>query len=409
MTKNFVPAFQPIVNVASGQIVGYEALARGEDESSQAVSLADQLLSADEPLSSRQLIDRQVREHALDQFAQHAAANTYLALNILPELFQHAQEDIAKMADLAQDLNIEPNRIILEINNLSGSFDQLDEIFKAAKDAGFRLAFSDINLSLLDFDRLLRLAPDVIKLDLQAFGAVELQPQQQILMQMVGELSGRLGCKVICERVETERALFFALHCNVYSIQGHFLAPAQSEFLEVGALKEKMQQTLAHHFDFAMEQSSRKQWQAERIYSELLALKELLLSGGLDENLSSYHPDPAILRFFICNRQGVQISPNWFFEKEHEGWGNDDSVIGYNWSWRPYFYQLVVSIDYDRRILTSSDYIDIETGISCYTLALALDDQRVLLVDIATQSKEAGSRLPANIGFRSDVMPPTNG
>ena len=162
-----------------------------------------------------------------------------------------------------------------------------------------------------------------------------------------------------------------------------------------------MDELLSTHLDLGIEETARRQFHHEGLKSELMALRELLLAGG-STHLDSFHPDPDILRFYICDRQGNQISANWSYKNEQ--WCADERVIGANWSWRPYFYQLVGSDDYNSRVMSSTSYSDISTGQVCHTLTLALDERRVLLVDVIDRA-QSPRPMSALIACQSDRMP----
>jgi len=104
-------------------------------------------------------------------------------------------------------------------------------------------------------------------------------------------------------------------------------------------------------------------------------------------NKLSAHPfeKSGVLRFYLCNNEGYQISSNFNFADAK--WFEDTSQIGFNWAWRPYFYQLLAleSEKDSYRIVTSDRYRDFNTDTLCKTLSLRLDDQRILLIDIAAE------------------------
>jgi hypothetical protein len=89
-----------------------------------------------------------------------------------------------------------------------------------------------------------------------------------------------------------------------------------------------------------------------------------------------------ILRFYLCDNQGTQISSNFNFKLGK--WFEDPKQIGFNWSWRPYFYQLLAleQAETTSRPVASSRYKDFNTDQLCKTLAIRLDNDRILLVDI---------------------------
>jgi hypothetical protein len=115
------------------------------------------------------------------------------------------------------------------------------------------------------------------------------------------------------------------------------------------------------------------------IYKLKEALKE---DFNLNELAKWNFSQSKIARFYLCDNQGKQISPNFNFTENK--WFTDPRKINFNWSWRPYFFQLIAlesSGDCDR-IVTSERYHDFDTDLLCKTLALRLDNERILLTDI---------------------------
>ena len=87
-----------------------------------------------------------------------------------------------------------------------------------------------------------------------------------------------------------------------------------------------------------------------------------------------------IMRFFICDDRGNQLSPN--YEIAGAGIRPDAFYVGYNWSWRPYFPTLAAMrsrADFD--LVASTTYRDASTNRLCKTFGLFLAPHRVLLVD----------------------------
>ncbi len=405
MSIKLFPWFQPIVEVASGRIIGYEALARRHDASGAVVSAAALFNDNEIPPPQRLEYDRQVRSAALRQFAALSSPDQCISINLSPEWIDSLTSfELPPTLQMIKEAGLRPEQVVIEITELNGDIDRICALAKRYREEGIKIAYDDFGAGFQQLDRILAFTPDIIKIDMRMFNDRSDMHQKSALMQMVGDVGARLGARVIFEGVETEDELFLALHCNASHIQGFLFSPAVEQFLPADALKSRVDELLAVHLDLAIEETARRQWHAEGIQSELLGLRDLLLAadGDLAGALTAYSPDPDILRFFICDRQGLQISANWWFSDRQ--WHSDSGVIGSNWSWRPYFYQLVGASDYERRILRSSTYIDIASGKRCHTLTLALDAHRILLVDVL--EKAQGPRpMSALIACQSDLIP----
>ena len=119
----------------------------------------------------------------------------------------------------------------------------------------------------------------------------------------------------------------------------------------------------------------------------LIELLKKALETDFNLNKLPTHPfgKSGVLRFYLCNNEGDQISSNFNFADAQ--WFEDAMQLGFNWAWRPYFYQLpaLESAKDSYRIVTSERYRDFNTDILCKTLSLRLDDERILLIDIAAE------------------------
>lgn len=402
MQQSVFPWFQPIVEIATGRIAGYEALARQRDATGQVVSAGMLFQEPSLSVEERLELDRSVRNQALEAFTQ-APDNTFLTLNLSPEWIEGLDpSDALPTLGMMDRLWIDHARVVIEITEQVGDIACINRLARRYRAEGVRIALDDFGSGFQHLDRLLAFTPDLLKVDMRMFRNSATGHQESALLHAIGDMAARLGCKLIFEGVETADEFFIALQCNASYVQGFIFEPAVEGFVEVDCYREQVHRLLQQYLELMVEQSARRQWHLEGLQGQLLALRELLLAADGPEVLQEYVPDPAVLRCFICDRQGVQISPN--YEYRDDGWCADTAVLGHNWSWRPWFYQLVASSDYDRRILRSAPYMDISGGQRCFTLTLALDQHRVLLVDVQDQLATGDSVSPQT-SFHSDLMP----
>ncbi len=402
MSETVFPWFQPIVEVASGRVAGFEALARRTGPTGEVESAADIFSDPARSAAERLDVDRSVRYQALQKFST-LEGTQFLSLNLSPEWIDNLQaSDDQPTLSMIRQLGLDPARLILEITEQDGNIEQIHRQASCYRAAGLGIAYDDFGTGFQQLDRLLAFTPNLLKLDLRMFHNGACSARKEAILQMVGQMGAQLGSKIVCEGVETAEDFYLALQCNASYVQGYAFAPALPEFVDADSTRVRIREFLNQRFDMTVEHTARAQWQEKRLHSSLLALRDLLLTGDGSAALENYHPSPDIQRLYICDREGDQTSPNYSF---HEGqWQTDSSVVGNNWSWRPYFYQLIGSTDYQRRILRSTPYLDISTGQRCVTLSLALDNRRVLLVDVS-----APECLSSSDNCHSELMPQLSG
>lgn len=381
METQLFPHFQPIFETASGKIRGYEALARKHDNEGKVVSAGALFCDKNLALLERRELDRHVRKQAIAA-ARLLPDDCFISINISPEWLETLESlDYLPTLEMMMAEGVKPEQLIIEITEQAAHIADLTSVVQRYREAGVRVAIDDFGDGFSQLDRVVALKPDIIKLDIKLLRSGAQGGQSTTMVQMIGELGNRLGAELLCEGVETEQEFHFALSCNASYIQGFLFEKAEPEFTAPTKHHDYMMSLLAQHLDLAVETTSRMQWQRDKVKAELLSLRELLLARQGELQLEDYIPTPNLLRFYICDRRGRQNSPNY---ENHDGsWHIDWRHRGYNWSWRPYFFQLVGEQGNDEMMTTSSPYIDIHSRRQCMTSAVALDSERILLADIA--------------------------
>ena len=377
------PYFQPIVSIANGKIFGYEALARQLDTNNEVVSAGSLFSSPELNAAQRTELDREVRWKALQKFAE-LDDNTALAINISAAWIDNLKHlnnlPTLKMLD---DLKIDRHRIIIEITEDHADLAKLTEIVKRYRKHGLRVALDDFGAGSSQLQRVMAIQPDIIKIDMRLFKKATKGGIVGEVVSMMTRLGKRTGCQIICEGIETDEEFLFGLKCGAQYMQGHLFAQAQPDFKPADIYEQ-------HIISLRNKFLKRKVANIKKKISAIANTKELIykLSGALQgdfnlNELASWNfTDSGVIRFYLCDNQGYQLSPDFNFSENT--WFTDPRKIGFNWSWRPYFFQLLALEDSGdcNRIITSERYRDFGTDLLCKTLSLRLDPDRILLVDI---------------------------
>ncbi|WP_415911391.1 EAL domain-containing protein [Neptuniibacter sp. QD37_11] len=387
MSFKLFPYFQPIVETATGRIAGYEALARMKDESGNIVSAG--AIFSDKNLSVKERIelDRDVRLQALQQI-QALPEDTYISINISPEWLQYLESlDNIPTLEMIKQLAVDPSKVVIEITELDGELEVIQKLVERYRQEGFCIAIDDFGTGFSQLDRIALLKPDIIKLDMTLLKKGKNDSRRSSMVQMLGELASKLGSKVLCEGVETDEEYYLALSCNAVYVQGFLFSAARPEMLPPESTTKQVKDMLSHYRDMAINATSRSHWRAEKVKAELLALREVLKAATSDEDLQHFVATEHLMRFYICDRLGNQISPN--YENSDKGWILNEKHRGFNWSWRPYFFELLGAADTKNRLVFSEPYQDIHTGQRAQTAVLFIDDTRILLADLLDEGQES--------------------
>lgn len=382
------PCFQPIVSVGSGNIVGYEALARCHDEFQNTVSAGALFSSGQLPGEKLREIDRLVRWLALQQFAS-IQISSYLSLNISAAWIDFVTDlkDLPTLKML-EKLNIDRNRVIIEITEAHADIDRLKEVVKIYRRQGLRVAVDDFGAGFSQLERVMAINPDIIKINMRLFKMAAKGGIARDVVHLVNRFGKRLGSQIICVGVETDDEFMFGLNSGAQYMQGFLFDEAQPQFKKTGQYGQ-------HIASLRKKFLTRKLPDEEQKIKRISAVKELIykLKDVLqdDFNLNTLvtwdFERYGVLRFYLCNSEGDQISSDFNFSDGQ--WFNDPKKIGFNWSWRPYFYQILAleKCGDCNRVVISDRYKDFDTGLLCKTLSLYLDSERILMVDMKTDWK----------------------
>jgi EAL domain-containing protein (putative c-di-GMP-specific phosphodiesterase class I) len=380
------PHFQPIICVASGAIVGFEALARYIDAQGKIASAQSFLNNPDINFQERVELDRQIRRQALQQFAAHSQ-NGYLAINIcatsINDLRQIQTTPTLRMLD---ELNIDKRRVIIEITEAEANTDKLQAIAKRYRKLGLRVALDDFGAGSSQLERVIAIKPDVIKLDMRLFKDAAKGGIEGEIVNMLTRLGQRTGCEIICEGVENEDEFMFGLQCGAQFMQGHLFAAASAEFNNPNVHKQHItslrSKFLRHTTHKALEHIRKSEQLKNLIFKLAAALQQ---DFNLNELAGWNFAQSGIMRFYLCDDQGYQSSPDFNFAADR--WFSDPRYIGFNWSWRPYFFQLqaLEQAGQRNRIVTSEQYLDFSSQQLIKTYSLRLDADRILMVDCLDQ------------------------
>jgi len=383
--NDIFPYFQPIIGVASGKIIGYEALARQYDEHKKIISAGNIFCNKEMEVTQLIELDRNIRRQALEKFSQ-LPGQSYLTLNISSAWIEYVN-DINELPTLKMidELNIDRSRIIIEITDLEGDIDRLVRLVKVYRKNGLKVAIDDFGAGFSQLERVMAIRPDIIKIDMRLFKKAAKGGIASDIVHLLTKLSKRTGCRIVCEGVETAEEFVFGLNCGAQFLQGYLFSEAKAEFLPELTYEKHIASLRSKFLNKTLIKQQNKISKIKKIKQLILRLKDTLQDDfNLNELATWNFEETGVLRFYLCNNQGIQLTPNFNFSGEK--WFTDPSKIGFNWSWRPYFYHLLALERTEKqdlhRFVTSERYKDFASELLCKTLSIRLDKDRVLLVDI---------------------------
>lgn len=191
----FHPVFQPIVDLSSGQTVGYEALTRFDDGVRPDVCFANAAAAG----LGASLESACLRAAQRDAIAIPAGA--WLSLNVSPAL-------AAAMVPLIAVLEHGERDIVLEITehapiaDYAGLTAALGGIRRH-----IRIAVDDAGAGYAGLKHILEIRPDIVKLDIALVRGVDGDPVRRALIAGMGAFARESGCGLLAEGIETPEEL----------------------------------------------------------------------------------------------------------------------------------------------------------------------------------------------------------
>lgn len=212
---------QPIVSLASGHLVGVEALARFAALPHQP---PDAWFADADMVGLGVELQLATLEEAL-RLITNLPPDAFLAINVGPDAIAAAPlPGILRAAG--------PDRVVLELTEHLKVEDHptLKKLLQTIRGAGVRLAIDDTGAGFASLENIVNLAPDLIKLDRQFTRHIDLDPVRRALAQALVSFAADTGAQVIAEGIENEDELKTVRDLGIAYGQGYFIArPAPIE------------------------------------------------------------------------------------------------------------------------------------------------------------------------------------
>lgn len=207
--SQFHPVFQPVVDLSSGAVVGYEALTRFDDGMRPDLRFA---IAHDAGLGSE--LESVCAAAALGE-AHVLPHDAWLSINFSP----------AALTDgtAAATIGGATRQIVVEITEHIEieSYAAVRQAITACAPA--RLAVDDAGAGFASLRHILELEPDLVKLDIALVSGVDHDPARQALVAGLCHFSSRTGTMLIAEGVETLEELRSLRELGVGFVQGYLL------------------------------------------------------------------------------------------------------------------------------------------------------------------------------------------
>jgi len=221
--------YQPLINLKSGEVSGFEALARWDHEDRGEISPTEFI-----PVAEESGLILHLGRWAMDKAAQTLATwdsevgeplPLYVGVNL--SAIQVARDDIAAVvASALKSSGLKGDRLTLELTESSIVQDPVraTRVFDALKALDTTVAMDDFGTGYSSLAYLQRLPIDVLKIDRSFVSGMMVDPDSVAIVRAVLSLAEALGMSTTAEGIETVELATTLATLGCASGQGYYFA-----------------------------------------------------------------------------------------------------------------------------------------------------------------------------------------
>ncbi|GAB6037082.1 bifunctional diguanylate cyclase/phosphodiesterase [Fundidesulfovibrio butyratiphilus] len=214
--------YQPIVDLRSGKVFAWEALARGPKGSN--FETPAMLFGFAEENNLIFSLEQACRQAAVRGFG--GPGGNRLFLNVHPRTLVDPAFTPGETGKLLKQYGMEPHDVVLEITERHSTqdFSLFHRTLEHYRGEGFKVAVDDVGTGYSGLWSIAEIRPDFMKLDMSLIRGIDHNPVKRALIETFLTFSEKVGAAVITEGVETETELSTLASMGVHYGQGFYLA-----------------------------------------------------------------------------------------------------------------------------------------------------------------------------------------
>lgn len=207
--------YQPIVDLTTSRVVGYEALSRFASDGSPDAWFAE---------AHAVDLGTELEMLAVSRAIDDPPAEGYLSVNVSPTTFASAA-----FRDFLDERMM--SRLVVELTEHVSvdDYGDLEEAVTLLRDLGGRLAVDDAGSGYASMRHVVSLAPDIIKLDRSLVSCIDTDSGRREMARSLSRFARRTGASLVAEGIERPEELAACREVGVDCGQGYLLgrpAPA---------------------------------------------------------------------------------------------------------------------------------------------------------------------------------------
>jgi EAL domain-containing protein (putative c-di-GMP-specific phosphodiesterase class I)/GGDEF domain-containing protein/CBS domain-containing protein len=224
--------YQPIVDLQSAQLIGYEALSR--PSSGSPFKHVGEMFDAAEEVGLLWNLEQVTRRISMLS-ASKWPAGLQMFVNTTPQVFSDPRFARAVIESVREVEGLSPGRVVLEITERSDKqhIEGLEEQVRLVRSAGFQVAIDDVGAGTSGLQRIIALRPHWLKIDRELVEGIHRDRVKQHMMRFFLHFARTSGVRMIAEGIETYEELQTLIQLGVPVGQGFLLGKPGSREQQV--------------------------------------------------------------------------------------------------------------------------------------------------------------------------------
>jgi sensor c-di-GMP phosphodiesterase-like protein len=223
----FVPYYQPIVDITNGRLRGAEVLMRWKKSDGTVVAPAVFIPLAE---SSGLIVamTRSMMRHVITEMGQAYAMRPKLKLGFNMSAEHFSNETIVRdMRTIFERSPIRYSQIFLEVTERQPleNLNRTRRVIATLQDLGVRIAIDDVGAGHGGLSYILKLGADIIKIDKMFVDALGSDNHSSTIIETLVDLAESMRMDIIAEGVETFEQVVALRERGIRTAQGYVFAP----------------------------------------------------------------------------------------------------------------------------------------------------------------------------------------
>lgn len=302
--KKITAFFQPIINLVSGKIIGYEGLIRGPSNSTLHSPIY--LFHAARQFGLLMELEQLCRQIVLNTFVQLNLEGK-LFLNISPECFLDASFKAEDTLSYIQSLGLNPHRIVIELTESQPILDYrlMLEAVRYYREVGLQVAIDDLGEGFSSLRLWLELMPEYVKIDKHFIQNINQDPVKLQFVKSIQQIAENSDSLIIAEGIETQPEFMIVKDLGIACGQGYFIA--RPEPVPAASLSIDVINTLGHRHIQVYPNVCAVSHKTLPILKLLNMLPPVSADADNAEVFLRFETDPAIEVLPVVNKQGIPL------------------------------------------------------------------------------------------------------